>query len=444
VNDLARRIQRTYLGLLLGNTLAASFIWGINTLFLLDAGLSNLEAFAANAFYTAGMVVFEVPTGVVADTWGRRISYLLGTLTLAASTSLYYVLWETHGPFWLWAVVSMLLGLGFTFFSGAVEAWLVDALNHAGYEGSLEAVFGRGQMVSGAAMLGGSVAGGVIAQATTLGVPFLVRVGVLLLMFVVAFRLMHDLGFTPEARQNPLQATRRVFVTSLDHGLKNPPVRWVMLAAPFTSGVGFYTFYALQPYLLELYGDSGAYAVAGLAAAIVAGAQIVGGWLAPRIRARFRRRTSPLILGTLASSLVLILLGVTNVFWLALGLLVIWGLIFAAEMPIRQAYLNGMIASQQRATVLSFDSLMGSSGGVVIQPVLGRAADVYSYATSYVIGAVFQVLAVPFLVLSRREGSPSDLMAGDRTAAEPATGAAHAARGGAACAPRRRVPREQT
>ena len=68
-----RSVQRTYLVLLLGNTLAAALIWGINTIFLLDAGLSNLEAFAANAFFTAGMVIFEVPTGVVADTIGRRV-----------------------------------------------------------------------------------------------------------------------------------------------------------------------------------------------------------------------------------------------------------------------------------------------------------------------------------------------------------------------------------
>src|SRR5919109_1965792 len=100
MNDLARRIQRVYLTLQLGNTLAASFIWGINTLFLLDAGLSNLEAFSANAFFTAGMVLFEVPTGVVADTWGRRTSYLLGTITLATSTFLYYLLWMTSAPFW--------------------------------------------------------------------------------------------------------------------------------------------------------------------------------------------------------------------------------------------------------------------------------------------------------------------------------------------------------
>ena len=412
MNDLARRIQRTYLTLLLGNTLAASFIWGVNTLFLLDAGLSNLEAFAANAFFTAGMVVFEVPTGVVADTWGRRTSYLLGTLTLSGSTLLYFFLWQVEAAFWLWAIVSMLLGLGFTFFSGAVEAWLVDAMQYAGYEGDLEAVFGRGQMVSGVAMLGGSVAGGVIAQVTSLGVPFLLRVAVLALMFLVAFRLMRDLGFTPARDAAPVAAVRNVLMTSLDEGLKNPPVRWVMLAAPFTSGVAFYAFYAAQPFLLDLWGDEEAYAVAGLAAAIVAGSQIAGGYLAPKIRAQFERRTTALILGTAVSALALLLLGVTDNFWVALGLLVAWGMVFAAEMPIRQAYLNGMIPSQQRATVLSFDSLMGSTGGVVIQPVLGKTADAYSYPASYVVGAAFQALAVPFLFLSRRENSPSDAMVG--------------------------------
>ena len=160
-------------------------------------GSRTLEAFAANAFFTAGMVLFEIPTGVVADTWGRRVSYLLGTVTLAGATLLYYLLWVVGAPFWRWAVVSMLLGLGFTFFSGAVEAWLVDALHLDGYEGGLETVLGRGQIVGGVAMLGGSVAGGVIAQATSLGVPFLLRVGVLLVMFGVAWRLMHDVGFTP-------------------------------------------------------------------------------------------------------------------------------------------------------------------------------------------------------------------------------------------------------
>jgi hypothetical protein len=81
------------------------------------------------------MVVFEIPTGVVADHRGRRLSYLLGTLALAASTFGYYLLWVAHAPFAWWAIVSMLLGLGYTFFSGATDAWLVDALAFAGLGG---------------------------------------------------------------------------------------------------------------------------------------------------------------------------------------------------------------------------------------------------------------------------------------------------------------------
>jgi MFS family permease len=356
------------------------------------------------------MVLFEVPTGVVADTWGRRASYLLGTLTLAGSTLLYWLLWQTEAAFWLWALVSILIGLGFTFFSGAVEAWLVDALRFTGYEGELESVFGKGQMVMGAAMLGGSVAGGVIAQVTNLGVPFLLRVLVLVAMFGVAWSVMRDLGFVPQRSRTPLQDMRHVLSTSIEHGLGNPPVRWVMLAAPFTAGVGIYTFYALQPFLLELYGDPNAYSIAGLAAAILAGAQIVGGWLAPRFRGLFARRTTALLLATGVTALLLAVLALTESFALALAVLVAWGLMFAMQTPIRQAYLNGMIPSERRATVLSFDSLMGNSGGVVIQPALGRAADVWSYGTSYAVGGAFQALALPFLWLSRREDDASDMM----------------------------------
>ncbi len=414
-----RSIQRTYLLLMLGNTLAASFIWGINTIFLLDAGLSNLEAFAANAFFTAGMVLFEVPTGIVADTVGRRASYLLGTLTLAASTLLYVLLWQVEAPFWQWALVSTLIGLGFTFFSGAVEAWLVDALTATGFTGELETVFGRGQIVSGVAMLTGSVAGGVIAQQASLGVPFVLRGVVLVAMFAVAFRLMHDVGFAPEKGGRPIAEMRRIASASIEFGWRVPAVKWLMVESLFTGGVGFYAFYALQPYLLELYGDPEAYSIAGLVAAIVAGSQILGGIAAPWIRRRFRRRTSALIAMAVTSTLSLVLIGVIEAFWPAIGLIVVWGLMFAASMPIRQTYLNGLIPSRQRATILSFDSMTSSVGGVWAQPVLGRAADVWSYPASYLLGAGISAVAVPALALSRRQNAPADTV--ELVEAPPAT-----------------------
>ncbi|MCU1636390.1 MAG: transporter [Cryobacterium sp.] len=408
MNPAARRVQRVYLVLLLGNTLAASFIWGINTLFLLDAGLSNFEAFAANAFFTVGMVIFEIPTGVVADTAGRKVSYLLGTTTLSVTTGLYWVLWLSHAPFVWWAIVSVLLGLGFTFFSGAVEAWLVDALYSTGYAGSLEAVFGRGLMVSGIAMFTGSVLGGVIAQVSDLGVPFLVRAGVLVVMFLFAFVVMKDLGFRADHSVKPMEATRNVLAQSIEHGLKKRSVRYMILSAPFASGVGIYAFYALQPYLLELYGDASAYSIAGLAAAVLSISQVAGGMLAPRVRGLFARRTTTVIGAFAASTIVLVLIGLNSLFWLAIVFLVVWGFVFAVAAPVRQAYLNDMIPSKQRATVLSFDSLFGSLGGVFIQPALGRCADLWGYGISLVIGGAVEVIALPFLFASRRQHDPSD------------------------------------
>src|SRR5918996_842787 len=320
-----RFIQRTYLVLLLGNTLAASLIWGINTIFLLDAGLSNLEAFAANAFFTAGMVLFEVPTGIVADTMGRRTSYLLGTVTLAGSTFLYVLLWQIEAPFWGWAVVSLLIGLGFTFFSGAVEAWVVDAMTAAGFTGDMESVFGRGQVVMGAAMLTGSVAGGFIAQVFGLGVPFLLRTLILLVMFVVAFRWMRDIGFTPERGGRPVAEVRKILSSSIEYGWRIPAVKWLMVESLFPGGVGIYAFYALQPYLLQLYGDPEAYQIAGLVAAIVAGSQILGGMAAPRIRRLFARRTSALMATAGAGVGTLTLMGLVESFWGVLALIVVWG-----------------------------------------------------------------------------------------------------------------------
>ena len=412
-----RRVQRIYLTLLLGSTLAASFIWGINTLFLLDAGLSNFEAFAANAFFTAGMVIFEIPTGVVADTVGRKASFLLGTITLSAATVLYWMLWIWHAPFLWWAVVSVLLGLGFTFFSGAVEAWLVDALTFHGYTGSLETVFGRGLVVTGVAMFAGSVLGGVIAQATDLGVPFLLRAGVLVLMFIFAFVVMKDLGFTPDRSNGPIAATRTVLRQSIEHGLKRRSVRYVILAAPFASGVGIYAFYALQPYLLELYGDESAYSIAGLAAAALSLSQVAGGVLAARVRGLFAKRTTTVIVASLASVVMLVVLGLNSLFWLAIVALVVWGFVASVAEPVRAAYLNDMIPSRQRATVLSFDSLFASLGGVGIQPALGRAADLWGYGTSLVIGGAVELIGIPLLFASRGQHEPADTNMGREDAA---------------------------
>jgi MFS family permease len=408
VIQTAATVRRTYYVLTAGNTLAASLIWGINTIFLLDAGLSNFEAFAANAFYTAGMVLFEIPTGVVADSRGRRTSFLWGTVTLAVATGLYVLLWQLKAPFGWWAVVSVLLGLGFTFFSGATEAWLVDALTETKFDGMLEAVFSRGQVIGGVFMLLGSVAGGYLAQLTNLGIPYVARAGILLIMFVLALMLMRDLGFSPDRDTGPVAEIKKIVHNSVTYGLKVSAIRNTMISGVFAGGVGMYVFYALQPHLLDLWGNPEAYGIAGLVAAIISGAMITGGLITPFIRRRFARRTSALLFLAALGLVPLALIGLLDNFWVVVGMIVLWGLADAAAEPIRRAYLNGMIPSAQRATILSFDSLFSSAGGIVAQPALGRSADVYGYKTSYLISAAASALVLPFLFLARRAADPAD------------------------------------
>ena len=405
------KVQRTYLTLILFTTLSASLIWGINTLFLLDAGLNNLEAFAANAFFTAGMMLFEVPTGVVADLRGRRLSFLLGSATLTLSTLAYVLMWQLEAPFWAWAVVSVVIGLGFTFFSGAVEAWLVDALRFTGYDGPLDPVFAKAQAVAGGAMLSGSVLGGIIAQFTSLGVPFVVRSALLGVTFVLALLLMHDLGFTPVRGERPVPEMKRILNDSLHYGLGRPAVRWVMLTAPFIGGVGHLRVLrdaALPARALRRRGgvrdrrpgggDRGRRADRRRAVGAAAAAAVPPAYVADAGLCRDQRRAR------CCSSAWSHRSGSSSASW--------WSGAWPSRStaPVRQAYLNDLIPSQQRATVLSFDSLLGSAGGVVVQPAFGRVADVNGYALTFGLSAAVQACAIPFLVLARRTGVAADIV----------------------------------
>ena len=105
-----------------------------------------------------------------------------------------------------------------------------------------------------------------------------------------------------------------------------------MLAAPFTFGRGHLRRSTPpSPTCCELYGDKTAYGIAGLAAAIVAGVQIVGGLIVSRVRRLFGRRTDALLIGGVLNVVLLVLLGLTGSFVVALLLLAAWAFVFAVE-----------------------------------------------------------------------------------------------------------------
>lgn len=395
-------------------TLAAALIWGVNTLFLLDAGLDIFGVFIANAAFTAGAVVFEIPTGVLADTRGRRTSFLLSVTILLATTLAYVGVAKMGGGLLAFSLVSIFMGLGFTFYSGAVEAWLVDALEETGYAGQLDRVFARGSMVTGAAMLVGTVGGGLLGT-LDLSLPYIVRAGMLIVVFAVAFATMHDLGYTPRAlRVSDLpQEMNKLARESIAFGWNNRSVRLLMACSFVQLGFLSWGFYAWQPYFLELLGQDAIW-VAGVVAALISLSTIAGNALVDWFSQFCGRRTTLLLWAAGVQTGAAVGVGLAESFSLAVGLFLVVTATMGVIGPVKQAYLHQLIPSRQRASVISVDSMIGNSGGVLGQSGLGYLSRARSIADGYVVGGLATLFALPVLVLLRRLGDPADNFAGKK------------------------------
>jgi MFS family permease len=413
-----RRILTGYFVLSGLYTLSAAAIWGVNTLFLLDAGLSFFEVFLANAAFSAGMVLFEVPTGVVADTLGRRVSFLLSLVVLAVTTLLYVALAEVDAGVVAFAVVSVLMGLGFTFYSGAMEAWLVDALAVTGHHGPLDGIFARGQQITGAAMLVGTVGGGLLGQ-IDLSLPYLVRSGLLVAVFGIAYAVMHDVGFTPRrvtVAELP-SAVARNARDGVAYGWAQRPLRLLMLASFFQLGFSMWAFYASQPYMLDLLGSDAVW-IAGLVTAGIALSTIAGNQLVEVLSRRCGRRTTLLLGAATVETGAAVALGLVSSFWLALpALLLIMGA-SGVTSPVRQAYLHQVVPSDKRATVVSFDSMISNTGGVGGQVGLGALGESRSVGAAFVAGGIVTGLALPLLGRVRAIGGAPDRIVGTKAGVE--------------------------
>ena len=405
---MSASIIRTYYVITGLFNLAMSLIWGIDTLFKMSAGLDIQQVLLTNAAFTLGSMLFEIPTGVVADTVGRRVSLLLCLVTLFVTTLLYVAIaWRGWG-FWAFAWVSVFLGLGYTFYTGAVDAWLVDALKATGYAGPLEQVFARGQMFFGGGMLVGTIGGGLLGQ-IRLDIPYLVRAAIVVPLFVVAWFRMPELGYTPRAlelRRVP-EEMRRVFVEGLRYGLTHPVVRPVMLASLVSMSFMIFGFYSWQRYFLDLLGRDLVW-VDGVISSLVGLSLIAGNVLVAPLSRWIRTRTGLLILSAGVQALLIVLCGLLTNFFVVVSLYLLYGVAIGLAMPVKQAYLNAHIPSAQRATIISLDSMFASTGGVIGQTAWGAVARARSIGTAWVGSGVTLLLAIPLYWMARRRDQQQD------------------------------------
>ncbi len=414
----AQRIIRTYLGVAASTTLAQSLIWGINTLFLLSVGLDIFQVMLVNAAYTVAQVVFEVPTGVVADTVGRRASYLLAVGIILISTLLYMGFGLAGYGVLPFVAASALLGFGYTFYTGAVDAWMVDALHAVGYEGRLEPVFARYGITFGVFMLIGATLGGFLGQ-LDLWVPYAVRAVVLVPAFLIGLLLMRDLGF----KGRPLTLgsfggeTRRIAGAGITYGLSDRVVRFIMVAT-LVQGVFFmYGFYSWQKYFLDLLAQDLVW-VTGVIAALVGLTQILGNALVGRIMARVSDRGLILMVCTGITTVAIVGAALVQQFWVAVPLYLVSAVAFGISLPVKQGWLNARIPSEQRATIISLDALFGDGGATAGQVGLGWLSQTVSIPFAWLVGGLTQAIGVPLLGAARRAERAEPMEPGGAAPAE--------------------------
>ena len=415
---MSSRIIRTYFAITGLFNLAMSLIWGIDTLFKMGAGLDIQQVLLTNAAFTLGSMIFEIPTGVVADTLGRRVSLLLCLVTLFTTTLLYVAsAWRGWG-FWAFVWISVFLGLGFTFYTGAVDAWLVDALKATGYTKPLDPVFAKGQMFFGAGMLVGTIGGGLLGQ-IHLYIPYVVRAAIVVPLFALAWYAMPELGYTPRAlelKRVPVEM-RRVFVEGMEYGLHHPVVRPVMLASLVSMSFMIFGFYSWQRYFLDLLGRDLVW-VDGLISSLLGLSLIAGNALVAPLSRLVRSRTGLLMLSVVVQAAMATACGVVgrgvgspDRFYVVVALYLVYGLAVGVAMPVKQAYLNAHIPSAQRATIISLDSMFANVGGVLGQSGWGWLARVRSIGEAWAWSGVTLLFGLPLYRLARRNDRRLDAIA---------------------------------
>jgi predicted MFS family arabinose efflux permease len=240
-------------------------------------------------------------------------------------------------------------------------------------------------------------------------------------VFAVAYVVMHDRGFTPRrvtAAAFPGEVARNARA-GVRYGWAQRPLRLLMLASCVQGGFLMWAFYASQPYLLDLLGSDAIW-VAGLVAAGVAMSTIAGNQLVNVVSSYCTLRTTLLLAAASVQVASAIVMGLAGSFWVALAAFLLVNGAFGVMSPVRQAYFHQLVPSEQRATVVSFDSMISNVGGIGGQVGLGALGEARAVSSAFLAGGIATAAALPLIARVRRLGGPADRFDGARAGTDSA------------------------
>ncbi len=384
---LQRNIWKFYLFDIFG---AMLFVVPIIVLFWQENGLSLTKVMVLQSIFSIAMVVLEVPTGYLADLYGRKNVLLLSALSLVAAISIYSIGFS-FGAFLLgelcWA-------LGMSFYSGTSSAFVYDTLKELNRESEYSKIWGKAKFYGFIAMALSQIIGGFVGKfnfrwTLYLSIPFYA------FLIPVCLSLYEPKKHQLVTEKGHLHKLSAIFSFAL---LENAQLRWLIIFSAVIFALNTAGLWLYQPYL-KLSGIDIAYF--GL---IFASFQIVtalSSKYAYKLESIFGRKVSLLVLAPIIFMGYLLLGKI--VFLFSFLFIFLFQFVRGFSEPLFSDYVNKLTASEIRATVLSVQSLMQRLLHALIIPFIGWIADVYSLLQALtMVGIITFVVGIIILGILRK------------------------------------------
>ena len=389
-------IGRFYLFVALVQFLLWLPIWVI---FFQGRGLSLTQIGVLDAVGWIFMALSEIPTGALADRYGRKVSFIFGALLVAAS--MFAILTDVFSPIFL--IGWMLWGVAHTFFGGADSAFLYDTLKARGRAADYPRFAGWHLAVMQISQGLGSLLGGWVAT-FDMTLCFVIPGLLGLVAAIVAATL-------PEPIQSDLASRKVSYWAGIAEATRiasgQPVVRYLVLIGAATLVLPFLlVFMLLQPYATGI--GIPVWALGIIVLFRGAGA-VTGSLLGSRSLALFGSRR--VLVGTQGA--IVLGMGILAAVPIPPIVLVFTFISFASGLvrPVLSTLLNAEIPSEQRATILSLQALLWTVFLAGVEPALFALAERISLPTTIgVAAAALAVVAAVLLTLWHRAAAGARLV----------------------------------
>lgn len=403
-------ITRRYYLLWWMYSFGGAFVFGVYPLFLRARGLDQFQINSVLAIYFIVTFLTDVPTGAFADAVGRRTAFMFSCASRTVAHALYFI---AHS-YVLFLIAEFIDGIGTTFGNGAIEAWAVDSLDAAGFEGLKDRLFSRISQLASLGFMSAALIGAYAAD-VDIALPWLVCVvgylatGTLARVLMGGERLRSGRVATAQLSRLAAGISGRVRA-GVQRGFAKRSR--LLLTAANALQIGALAPYWLQwpQYVNDSFG-AGIWVVGWMFCFFSIG-RLLGSEAVFRFRPAGSSRAGLLTALAASASALLFAAG-----WCGSRTAVVLALLFGLNFcvgaiePLARSWFNEEIEAEDRATLLSFQTTFGTLGGAIGLLISGGIADLYGIGAAWEFSGLILAVAAPCYLALRARPVPAAAIA---------------------------------